>query len=66
LDERKSYTLNEIFGTYPDQGLCGLAFSLLSSDWTLSSKSNKSDFWGKEMHTESPVIKKVKFMYLNK
>lgn len=63
LDEKKVFTINEVFGTYPDQGIAGIAHSFLNSDWTESSKFKLSDPYGIEMRTQSPVIKKVAQIY---
>ena len=63
LNEKKQYTLNEIFGTVPDQGILGIAYSFINPDWTVTSKYNISDPWGTEMRLQSPVIKKVNEIY---
>jgi hypothetical protein len=59
LSETKKYTLNGIFGTYPDQGLFGIAFSFLNPDWTRSSKEHISDPMGIEMRLTSPIDKRI-------
>ena len=63
LDEKRKYTLNEVFGTYPDQGVAGIAFSFLNSDWTATSQAGKSDPLGFEMRIVSPVEKKIREIY---
>lgn len=64
LDESQRFTLNDVFGTYEDQGPMGLAFSFLSPDWTPSSKRGISDPWGLEMRMTSPVEKRIKALHL--
>jgi hypothetical protein len=66
LDEDKLYTLNEIFGTIPDQGPLGIAYSFINPDWTVSSKYSLFDAKGTEMRLPSPVIKKINKIYSEK
>lgn len=63
LDDRNGMTLNEIFGTYEDQGIMGIAWSFLNPDWTSTSEKGVSDPSGIEMRLESPVDKKIRAIY---
>jgi hypothetical protein len=60
LSKRQKYTLNDVFGSYPDQGLFGIAFSFLNPDWTQSSREGISDPMGIEMRLTSPVEKRIR------
>lgn len=63
LDEDQKFTLNEVFGTRPEQGHMGLAFSFLNPKWTASSRKGVSDVFGGEMRVISPVDKKLRKIY---
>jgi hypothetical protein len=63
LSVKRKYDLNEVFGTYPDQGLFGIAFSFLNPHWTQSSKEGISDPIGIEMRLTSPIEKRIQKLH---
>jgi hypothetical protein len=65
LAKGAEYDLNQVFGTYPDQGPPGLAFSFINSDWTMTSKEHRSDPFGVEMRLTSPVDKQIRQSHRN-
>ena len=63
LAEDRKFTLNDVFGTYADQGPFGIAWSFLNSDWTGTSKYGISDPYGVEMRLTSPVERRIRAIY---
>ncbi len=55
--------LNDVFGTYRDQGPAGLAWSFIDPRWTASSQHDMDDPLGVGMRTLSPVEQWVKERY---
>ncbi|WP_454253739.1 hypothetical protein [Pseudomonas sp. Marseille-Q7302] len=63
LENAKEFDLNEIFGTYEDQGPTGLAWSFINKNWNSSGKENSDDPLGIGMRTTSPIDRQVRKTY---